>query len=1031
MSLSSPFISRPVATTLLNLSIVLAGAVAFTQLAVSPLPQVDFPVIAISANLPGASPETMASSVATPLERSLGTIAGVNEIRSWSSQGSTRVMLQFDLGKDINGAAREVQAAINASRSLLPSALPGMPSYRKINPSQAPIMILALTSNTKTTAEMYDLASTVLAQKVAQVTGVGDVTVGGGSLPAVRVELEPNALTQYGISLDDVRQSIASANLLRPKGMIEDGQRSWQIKASDQLSRADQYKPLIVTQRNGASVRLSDVANVYDGVQDRFNTGFFNDKEAVLLIVSRQPDANIIETVDAITAQMTTLRAFLPAGVALAVASDRSPGIRATLHEAERTLLIAVALVILVVLLFLASFRASVIPVAAVPVALIGSFAVMYLCGFSLNNLSLMALIVATGLVVDDAIVVLENISRHVELGKSPFEAAVVGAKEVGWTLLSMNLALVAVFISILFMGGIVERLFREFSITLVAAIMISLLVSLTLTPMLCSRWLRKREASRRNIFQRTSDRAYGWLLSGYDATLGWALRHAPLVVCLLLGVMALNVSLYIAAPKSFLPNQDTGQLGGFIRGDDGLSFQVMQPKIQAFRRAVLADPAVESMAGFIGGGGGINNAQTFVRLKPLRERKIGAQEVVERINRNLPHVPGARMRLFVDQDIRFGGRGGGGGGGGGYEYVLLADDTRLLQVWADRVQKALASLPELTGIDDELVSSQQVTLNVDRDQARRLGVEMSAVTQALNNAFGQRQVSTIYNALNQYRVVMEVAPEYAQGPEALDRLHVIAAGQRIPLSAFSRYAHTTAEDRVQHWGQFASQSVGFELKPGVSLSQAQASIDDAIAQLAMPSAVQGRMQGNAAFFQTMQSSQPWAIFGTLLIVYIVLGVLYESYMHPLTILSTLPSAGVGALLALQALKTEFSLIAMLGLFLLVGVVMKNAILMIDVALQLEREKGVAPEVAIREACMLRLRPILMTTMAAMLGTMPLMIGSGEGSELRKPLGIAIVGGLAFSQILTLYTTPVVYLYLDRLRLWAGRRRHSTAPAHA
>ena len=581
MSLSSPFISRPVATTLLNLSIVLAGAVAFTQLAVSPLPQVDFPVIAVSANLPGASPETMASSVATPLERSLGTIAGVNEIRSWSSQGSSRVMIQFDLGKDINGAAREVQAAINASRSLLPSAMPGMPSYRKINPSQAPIMILALTSNTKTVAEMYDLASTVLAQKVAQVTGVGDVTVGGGSLPAVRVELQPNALTQYGISLDDVRRSIAGANLLRPKGSVEEGQRSWQIKASDQLSRAEQYKPLIVAQRNGASVRLSDVANVYDGVQDRYNTGFFNDKEAVLLIVSRQPDANIIQTVDAITAQMATLRAFLPAGVALSVASDRSPGIRATLHEAERTLLIAVTLVILVVLMFLASFRASVIPVAAVPVALIGSFAVMYVWGFSLNNLSLMALIVATGLVVDDAIVVLENISRHVELGKSPFEAAIIGAKEVGWTLLSMNLALVAVFISILFMGGIVERLFREFSITLVAAIMISLLVSLTLTPMLCSRWLVKRDESNRNVFQRMSDKAYGWLLSGYDATLSWALRHAPLVICLLLGVMALNVSLYIAAPKSFLPNQDTGQLGGFIRGDEGLSFQVMQPKIR------------------------------------------------------------------------------------------------------------------------------------------------------------------------------------------------------------------------------------------------------------------------------------------------------------------------------------------------------------------------------------------------------------------------------------------------------------------
>jgi multidrug efflux pump len=1030
MSLSAPFIRRPVTTTLLNLSIVLAGAVAFLQLPVSPLPQVDFPVIFVTANLPGASPETMASSVATPLERAMGSIAGVNEIRSNSSQGSTRIFLQFDIGKDINTAAREVQAAINASRSLLPSALPGMPSYRKINPSQAPIMILALTSEIKSTSEIYDISSTVLRQKVAQVKGVGDVTVGGGSLPAVRVELQPQALAQYGIALDEVRRAIASANLLRPKGLVEDGQRSWQIQASDQLTRAADYRPLVVTTRNGAPVRLSDIATVTDGVEDRFNTGFYNEKPAVLLIVSRQPDANIIETVDAIRAQLPALRAYLPAGVDMQIASDRSPSIRATLHEAERTLLIAVALVILVVLLFLASFRASIIPVAAVPVALVGSFAVMYLWGFSLNNLSLMALIVATGLVVDDAIVVLENISRHLEMGKPPMQAAVVGAQEVGWTLLSMNLALVAVFISILFMGGIIERLFREFSITIVAAIMISLLVSLTLTPMLCSRWLRAHGTSGpRNIFQRISDGFHNALVRGYGASLTWALRHAPLVICLLLGVIALNVSLYIAAPKSFLPSQDTGQLGGFIRGDDGLSFQVMQPKIVQFRRAVLEDPAVESMAGFIGGGGGINNAQTFVRLKPLAERKVPAEEVVQRINMRLPKVPGARMRLFVDQDLRFGGRGGGGGGG--YEYTLLADDTQLLRTWAERVKTALEELPQLTGFEDELVSSQQVTLQVNRDEARRLGVDMSTVTQTLNNAFGQRQVSTIYNALNQYRVVMEVAPQYARGPEALDELNVIANGQRVPLSAFSSYSHTAANDRVSHVGQFASQSISFELKPGVSMSEAQDAIEQAVARLAMPASVQGRMQGNAAFFQQMQNSQGLAILGTLLIVYIVLGVLYESYMHPLTILSTLPSAGVGALLALQLLKTDFSLIAMLGVFLLVGVVMKNAILMIDVALQLEREQDLSPYDSIHEACMLRLRPILMTTMAAMLGATPLMMNLGEGSEMRKPLGIAIVGGLIFSQVLTLYTTPVVYLYLDRLRHWALRRRRTTQPAHA
>jgi multidrug efflux pump len=1040
MSLSSPFIRRPVATTLLNLSIILAGAVAFTMLAVSPLPQVDFPVISVGANLPGASPETMASSVATPLERAIGTIAGVNEIRSNSSQGSTRIFVQFDLGKDINAAAREVQAAINASRSLLPSALPGMPSYRKINPSQAPIMVLALTSSTKTMSEIYDIASTVLAQKVAQVTGVGDVTVGGGSLPAVRVELQPNALAHYGIALDDVRRTIAGANLLRPKGAVEEGQRFWQVQASDQLTQASDYQSLVVRYQDGAPVRLSDVARVYDGVEDRFNTGYFNDKPAVLLIVSRQPDANIIQTVDAIYEQMPALQAFLPSDVDLQIASDRSPTIRATLHEAERSLLIAVMLVILVVLLFLASVRASIIPVAAVPVSLVGSFAVMYLCDFSLNNLSLMALIVATGLVVDDAIVVLENISRHVESGTAPFQAALAGAKEVGATLLSMNLALVAVFVSILFMGGIVERLFREFSITLVAAISISLVVSLTLTPMLCARWLRRhRPGEHRNIWQRMSERGFSTLLRGYDRSLGWALRHAPLVVCLLLGVIALNVHLYQVAPKSFLPQQDTGQIGGFIRGDDGLSFQIMQPKIQAFRRALLADPAVDSIAGFIGGGRGINNAQVFIRLKPLKDRKESAQMVVERMRQSMPKVPGARLWLFVDQDIRFGG--GGGGGGAQYDYTLLADDTSLLKTWGERVAARLREVPELTGFEDELVTSQQISLIVDRAEARRLGVDMATVTQTLNNAFGQRQVSTIYNALNQYRVVMEVAPEEAQGPEALERLYVIARppetdpsapGQRVPLSAFSRYEHTAANDRVFHSGQFASTSISFELKPGVSLSQAQDSVQRAIAELAMPTSVQGRMEGNARLFERMQNNQPLAILGTLLIVYIVLGVLYESYMHPLTILSTLPSAGVGALLALQALDTEFSLIAMLGLFLLIGVVMKNAILMIDVALQLEREQGLTPDAAIRQACLLRLRPILMTTMAAMLGAMPLVVGAGEGSELRQPLGIAIVGGLIFSQALTLYTTPVVYLYLDRLRWWGvRRRRHHTEAVHA
>ena len=945
---------------------VLAGAVAFTLLPVSPLPQIDFPVIFVSANLPGASPETMASTVATPLERALGTIAGVSELSSNSSQGSARINVMFDLGKDINVAAREVQAAINASRSLLPSALPGMPQYRKINPSQAPIMILALTSKTRTTSEMYDLASTVLAQKVAQVTGVGDVTVGGGSLPAVRVELQPYALMQYGIALDDVRRAISSANLLRPKGGVEDATRFWQIQASDQLTKAKQYEPLIVTYRNGAPVRLGDIAKVTDGVEDRFNSGYFNTDPAVLLIISRQPDANIIETVDAITDQLPALRAFLPGGVDLHVASDRSPAIRATLHEAERSLLIAVALVIVVVLLFLANVRASIIPVAAVPVSLIGSFAVMYLWGFSLNNLSLMALIVATGLVVDDAIVVLENISRHVEKGVPPLEAALIGAREVGSTLLSMNLAIVAVFVSLLFMGGIVERLFREFSITLVAAILISLVVSLTLTPMLCGRWL-KASHERPHLWKRATDRAFGAVLRGYDRTLVWSLKHAPLVVCLLLGVMALNVRLYIAAPKSFLPNQDTGQLGGFIRGDDGTSFQVMQPKIEVFRKAILADPAVQSVAGFIGGGRGVNNAQTFVRLKPLAERKVSAQVVADRIRRTMPKLAGARMFLNAEQDIRFGG--GGGSGNAQYSYTLLGDDIAQLRVWGARVRAALGDLPELTGIDDELISSQQVTLNVDRTTARQLGVGMTDVTNTLNNAFGQRQVSTIYNALNQYRVVMEVAPGFAQGPEALDRLRVVAGGQTVPLSAFSSYQHTVARDRVNHFQQFASTSISFELTPGVSMSQATA-VDRARRRAAARCRRRSRAacRATAGCSSRRRATSRWPSSATLLIVYIVLGVLYESYVHPLTILSTLPSAGVGALLALQFLNTEFSLVAMLGVFLLVGVVMKNAILMIDVALQLEREGDLTPYVAIREACLLRLRPILMTTLAALLG---------------------------------------------------------------
>lgn len=1011
---------------LLSLAIMLLGGVSFGLLPVSPLPQMDFPVIVVQASLPGASPEVMASTVATPLERSFGAIAGVNTMRSRSSQGSTRVILQFDLDRDINGAAREVQAAINASRNLLPSGMRSMPTYKKVNPSQAPIMVLSLTSDVLEKGQLYDLASTILSQSLSQVQGVGEVQIGGSSLPAVRIELEPQALNQYGVALDDVRKTIADANVRRPKGSVEDGQRLWQIQANDQLEKAKDYESLIIHYADGAALRLKDVAKVSDGVEDRYNSGFFNDDAAVLLVINRQAGANIIETVNEIKAQLPALQAVLPASVKLNLAMDRSPVIKATLHEAEMTLLIAVALVILVVFLFLGNFRASLIPTLAVPVSLVGTFAVMYLYGFSLNNLSLMALILATGLVVDDAIVVLENISRHIDEGVKPMQAAYLGAKEVGFTLLSMNVSLVAVFLSILFMGGIVESLFREFSITLAAAIVVSLVVSLTLTPMLCARWLKPHTPGQENRLQRWSRRTNDWMVARYATSLDWVLRHRRLTLLSLFVTVGVNVALYVVVPKTFMPQQDTGQLIGFVRGDDGLSFSVMQPKMEIFRRAVLKDEAVESVAGFIGGSNGTNNAFMLVRLKPIKDRQLSAQKVIERLRKEMPKVPGAQLMLMADQDLQFGG--GREQTSSQYSYILQSGDLGELRKWYPKVVAALRALPELTAIDArEGKGAQQVTLIVDRDQAKRLGIDMDMVTSVLNNAYSQRQISTIYDSLNQYQVVMEVNQKYAQDPVTLKQVQVITAdGARVPLSTFAHYENSLEDDRVSHEGQFASEDIAFDMAEGVTVEQGSAAIERAIAKVGLPEDVIAKMAGTADAFAATQKSQPFMILGALLAVYLVLGVLYESYIHPLTILSTLPSAGVGALLSIYALGGEFSLISLLGLFLLIGVVKKNAILMIDLALQLERHQGMTPLESIRSACLQRLRPILMTTLAAILGALPLLLSRAEGAEMRQPLGLTIIGGLIFSQVLTLYTTPVVYLYLDKLRhrfnKWRGVR---------
>ncbi|EKP4477810.1 multidrug efflux RND transporter permease subunit MdtC [Cronobacter dublinensis] len=1011
------FIYRPVATILLSIAVTLCGVLGFRLLPVAPLPQVDFPVIMVSASLPGASPETMASSVATPLERSLGRIAGVNEMTSSSSLGSTRIILEFNFDRDINGAARDVQAAINAAQSLLPSGMPSRPTYRKANPSDAPIMILTLTSDTYSQGELYDYASTQLAQTIAQIDGVGDVDVGGSSLPAVRVALNPQALFNQSVSLDAVRSAISSANVRRPQGAIEGAQQRWQLQTNDELKTAAEYAPLVIHYRNGAAVQLSDVATVTDSVQDVRNAGMTNAKPAILLMIRKLPEANIIDTVDRIRGALPELRETIPAAIDMQIAQDRSPTIRASLKEVEQSLAISVALVILVVFLFLRSGRATLIPAVAVPVSLVGTFAAMYLCGFSLNNLSLMALTIATGFVVDDAIVVLENISRHLEAGMKPLQAALQGVREVGFTVLSMSLSLVAVFLPLLLMGGLPGRLFREFAVTLSVAIGISLVVSLTLTPMMCG-WLLKTRAPKET--RRTGiNRLLLALQGGYARSLGWVLNHARLVGVVLLATIALNVWLYISIPKTFFPEQDTGRLMGGIQADQSISFQAMRGKLQDFMKIIRDDPAVDNVTGFTGGSR-VNSGMMFISLKPLGERTESAQQVIDRLRKKLAKEPGASLFLMAVQDIRVGGRQSNAS----YQYTLLSDDLAALREWEPKIRQALSALPQLADVNsDQQDNGAEMSLVYDRESMARLGISVQDANSLLNNAFGQRQISTIYQPLNQYKVVMEVDPRYTQDISALNQMFVLnSEGKPVPLSWFATWRPANAPLSVNHQGLSAASTIAFNLPTGVSLSEASDAITRAMTSLGVPSSVRGSFAGTAQVFQDTMNSQVILILAAIATVYIVLGMLYESYVHPLTILSTLPSAGVGALLALEAFDAPFSLIALIGIMLLIGIVKKNAIMMVDFALEAQRSGELTAREAIFQACLLRFRPIMMTTLAALFGALPLMIASGDGAELRQPLGITIVGGLVMSQLLTLYTTPVVYLFFDRLRLRFTRR---------
>ena len=1066
MNPSATFIARPVATTLLTLGVALLGIVAFFLLPVAPLPQVDVPTISVQASMPGASPETMATSVATPLERHLGQIADVSEITSVSSIGNSRITLQFGFSRDIDGAARDVQAAINAARADLPVSLKSNPTYRKVNPADAPIMVLALTSSSLSQGQIYDSASTVLAQKLSQVEGIGQVTVGGSSLPAVRAEINTAALFKYGIGLEDIRAALSAANANSPKGMIEDGSRRLQIYANDQANHSENYRDMIIAYRDKAPVRLSDVAEVRDSVEDLRNQGLFNGNPAIILTLTKQPGANMIKTIERVKGLLPQLRASIPASIDLSLVVDRSTTIRASLRDVERSMGLSVALVVCVVFLFLRDARAAAIPSIAVPVSLIGTFGAMYLLGYSLDNLSLMAMTIATGFVVDDAIVVVENVTRHIEKGMPRLQAALQGAREVGFTVLSMSLSLIAVFTPILLMGGLIGRFFREFAVTMSIAILLSLAVSLSLTPMLCSRWLGLRtpaEAKRSHLARlyKASEAAFDALHRLYERSLNWSLRHGGIVMLVLAATIALNVSLFMSIPKGFFPQQDTGVIMGGILGDQDISFQSMRQKMGEFVGIVQKDPAVENVVAFTGGGS-TNAGFVYVALKPLKQRGDHAEEIIARLRRPLNRVAGASLFLQAAQDIRTGGRAGNAQ----YQYTLQSDDLPTLRSWAPKMTEVLKHAAALADVSsDQQDSGFETDVVVDRDTASKLGLGMAAIDNTLYDAFGQRQVSVIYNPLNQYHVVMEVAPAYWQSPESLNQIYVSTAGSvsgtaatsallntsarnaalnaitavghngtssgtaisttpetMIPLAAISSLTQAATPLSVSHQGHFAATTISFNLAPGKALSDAMRGIADATRQIGLPSGVHGSFQGTAQVFQKSLSSQPILILAALIAVYIVLGVLYESLIHPITILSTLPSAGIGAVAALKICHMDFTIMGMIGILLLIGIVKKNAIMMIDFAIDAERTQGLPPQEAIYRACLLRFRPIMMTTLAALFGALPLAIGSGEGSELRQPLGIAIVGGLLVSQILTLFTTPVIYLYLDRFSLWVKAR---------